>query len=291
MSKTPGMLPGGFQLHYSAFPSQTNDCELASSFPKPAQELSTEELALVQKVLILFPCNNKNCRYHPGTFEEFTIITQGAAIGWSCCRHLPESKEVSPGVRLAPVLNPAAMKRSCPGCLWKERHLEDVQYSRMTAAFPFDKEAAKGAKLFNPNVSQPGNESQIDSNTPEKMENVEPDQNKGDFIVHNVQEGDTLAGLALKYDVSKEEIRRLNKLPTEELRHLKRLCIPLKGRVVNVSQLPQEETISWKKKSFKQKTGASNEEIDIYLSEHNGNVTEAIKAYMDDLEWEKREKK
>jgi len=67
--------------------------------------------------------------------------------------------------------------------------------------------------------------------------------------------------------------------------------IPAKGKNVSPSQLPLEDSLAWKKKAFRQKTGATKEEVDIYLAEANGNLNDAIKAYEEDLKWEKTQEK
>ncbi|NP_001090618.1 uncharacterized protein LOC100036864 [Xenopus laevis] len=55
-------------------------------------------------------------------------------------------------------------------------------------------------------------------------------------LVHEVQPGDTLQGLALRYDVTMEQIKRANRLYTNDSIFLKKsLCIPVLANQSNLS--------------------------------------------------------
>jgi len=276
--KYPGILPPGFQKHYSALPQDPQI--FTTQFQPVEQNLSSEDRQLLQKKckrcgLFYNEKENGTCRYHPGRFDEFVSVTQGSAIGWSCCRYLETtdqwSRETIPGVRIVPIINEKAVLKSCVGCKAAEKHLEDEYYSAMLSSFPFEKQ-----NEINPTTNNEQNQTSIEnkkeeenqkennqSSPKEKSNKINqspiPDKKGNDYIEHTIKEGETLQGLSLKYDVSMEEIKRLNRLPTNDIWHLKKLFIPTNEKTkLNPIQIPQEENLAWKKKQFKQKNRCYN---------------------------------
>jgi len=129
---------------------------------------------------------------------------------------------------------------------------------------------------------------------PEKISNV---------IRHYVTEADTLIGLSFRYGVSTQSIRKLNRMPTDEVQGFSRLYIPKKGFDVSVIDInsddedvapPQEmndaERALFQKRMLQRirgQTGMSLEEAKYYMSLYGFSYVEALREFNEDMEFER----
>jgi len=128
---------------------------------------------------------------------------------------------------------------------------------------------------------------------PEKISNV---------IRHYVTEADTLIGLSFRYGVSTQSIRKLNRMPTDEVQCFSRLYIPKKGFDVSVIDIhsDDEDTVPppmndaeralFEKRMLQRlrgQTGMSLEEAKYYMSLYGFSFMEALREYNEDMEFER----
>jgi hypothetical protein len=100
------------------------------------------------------------------------------------------------------------------------------------------------------------------------------------LLVHTILPCDTLAGLSLRYRVSQQELRRFNLLSTNNIQALKELKIPIKHNQPVVLQSPEEEDVVVRR--FINQTSCEKEEALFYLSEHEGDLSDALTAWSHD---------
>jgi len=129
-------------------------------------------------------------------------------------------------------------------------------------------------------------EDSSDSNNNNSGSEDEKEKKPPEFIIYEVQEGDTLVGISLKYDVPVNEIQRANFITTgHQIFHRKTLRIPTHGRWLApqiVKPKGEAELIS----DFKGRTGSGSEEAKYYLREAEMDMEEAVKNFKDDKAWE-----
>jgi len=214
------------------------------------------------------------CYYHPGEYVEPVSAVQGTRVGWSCCVRGAEL-----GLWGLHLVNDPALDKSCKGCQEADQHEEDWEYTNNILCFPIDVEAAK----------QANNETQQATATPTPTEKLTKDVRKDNFIVHPLNRLDTLMGLALRYDVPIDELKRVNQLTGHNISHLFEILIPLKP-----NQTPEVKKIHLTKKqeqdqlirSFRSKTGVDLDEAKFYMEEANFDLDAALSEYKADSQWE-----
>jgi len=129
---------------------------------------------------------------------------------------------------------------------------------------------------------------------PNKISNV---------IRHYVTEVDTLIGLSFRYGVSQQSIRKLNRMPTDDVQAFSRLYIPKKGFDVSTIEIPSDEEdvappleMNPAERSLFEKrmlqrlrgqTGMSIEEAKYYLSLYGYSFLEALREFNEDMEFER----
>jgi len=122
-----------------------------------------------------------------------------------------------------------------------------------------------------------------------------PSETAPKFIEHKVQKGDELTLLSVRYNVPNALLRRYNPKAQlgEHLDHMigETFFIPL---VPELNIAPTQEDEATKKrraqfyirKAFRTAIVCSDEEAELYLTEHNWDLETAVKAWRDDSSWE-----
>jgi hypothetical protein len=115
---------------------------------------------------------------------------QGSEVGWSCCR-------IKERHGIMHVLNPSALEQNSKGCQNAPMHLEDLEYTKIISNFPIDLNAAKQM------LSEHANPKLGVHRPPKSPEKAHPPPHlvSENFFCHDLSEGDTLQGLALRYNV------------------------------------------------------------------------------------------
>jgi len=223
-----------------------------------------------------------NCNYHPGVWTEPNSVLQGVLVGWSCCH-------ISGYDVYQPVVNQAALIEGCIGCCVADSHEEDEQYKSTMARFPFDAYSVLSTTAAATNLdSAPLNNPKRDSVDDADANALTADKN---FYRHKILEGETLIGIALKYDISVSQLKRINRLGTDQIFPLKELLIPV-DKAAHKS--PTENPANVKAlavSTFKNKAGCSLEEATFYMESADFDVAAALKEFEQDVKWEVENKK
>jgi len=106
-----------------------------------------------------------------------------------------------------------------------------------------------------------------------------------DVIIHEVQPGDTLQGICLRYGVSIMEVRRVNMFSNNSIQHFKTLRIPLKKGIPVVGEVDEGSRQAILQK-FQAETKESIAESRIYLEDNDWNLDLALGAWRGDENWE-----
>jgi len=226
--------------------------------------------------------NKEKCFYHPGKWLGLEVI-QGALVGWSCCRVKeyvgPRITAINPtGQGILTIVNDNALLKDGKGCEEADLHTEDPEYTKIMSNFPFDLEAAK--KKYReelPQKTTPGFDSHVTPGGPE-------DPN---FLTYTIQYGDTLVGIALRYEISASVLQRINRLSNQDISPLKTMLIPRSENSKSVtpkSVVTNRQSIN----EFKKKTNCSQEEANYYMDEVQNNLEEALKLWEEDKKFEKK---
>jgi LysM repeat protein len=244
---------------------------------------------------------NAECWYHSGKYESVSA-RKGLAVGWSCCREqaVLEANLGAAGSalnRVAPLEERAAFHAK--GCKRAARHVEDEIYTRTILNFPYRHGAEQAYEEKMRKQLEEGQRLHGAKPVPDvvaakervvslhKQEEVEIE-----YWRHTVSPFDTLPGLALRYDVSADEIRRLNGVHGAELHGKRELLIPVSEEVgrdlappVDPKRLKQFQLAA-----FKRQTGVCDEEARYYFAEANDSLKEALAMRERDLEFERHHK-
>lgn len=258
---------------------------------------------------------NKNnaCIFHPGTCatpESVTSIMMplGNLQRWTCCK----GDKSSPGCKTGPHVvdrktsailkkfeSPKVKRAVVPTSL--EGDLIDLDFEakkdenkqQQQSLYPkLDDEEVGEARsgglkrtqmlglkeaVLSPSGVQESSSSQADSNV----------------VRHLVAKTDTLSGLSVRYGVKVDDIKRANNIIGDSIFERKFVDIP------NPTRIPSEEELSSRPipKCGKDSTAISRfvllakctpVEAKFYLTDHDWNFKEAMAAYKQDLEWEKK---
>jgi len=151
------------------------------------------------------------CCYHPGRFgNPFTNVSYANTRRWSCCKLEEQSLE---------------------GCV----HGVHVEDSKMTGILnTFNVATGTEQVTLELNNNQAFNENtptkkKLTIFQPKQKEKVPPPPRSsppGEPTKHEVTKSDTLAGLSVRYNVKVEDIKRANKLFTNDIFLRKYLIIP-----------------------------------------------------------------
>ena len=113
------------------------------------------------------------------------------------------------------------------------------------------------------------------------------------FHKHEVTHQDTLPGIALRYGVSAYEIKRLNRMPTDEVFAFSSLLVPVHRDVA--ARLPPpaipspETTRRFQTAAFQKRTLATEGEAQAYLIMADGDYKEAFALWERDRQWEEQQ--
>ena len=109
---------------------------------------------------------------------------------------------------------------------------------------------------------------------------------------HPVTHEDTLQGVALRYGVSPAEVKRINRMPTDEVYAFSCLLIPVDpsfaARLPPPAVPDPERTRRFQRAAFRKKTLASEQEADAYLRLADGDFKEAHRLWLKDHAWEQQ---
>eukprot|EP01100_Stratorugosa_tubuloviscum_P000828 TRINITY_DN1185_c3_g2_i1.p1 TRINITY_DN1185_c3_g2~~TRINITY_DN1185_c3_g2_i1.p1 ORF type:complete len:170 (-),score=71.92 TRINITY_DN1185_c3_g2_i1:48-485(-) len=112
------------------------------------------------------------------------------------------------------------------------------------------------------------------------------------FVKHQVMATDTLTGIALKYGVTIDEIKKTNKLFTNDVCVRKVIYVRI-GREdkLNLREIVIESSETQLKrklvKQFKMKTNCTDSnEITSYLVDNDWDLQKSIENYLNDIKWE-----
>eukprot|EP00339_Tiarina_fusa_P023732 CAMPEP_0117015588 /NCGR_PEP_ID=MMETSP0472-20121206/12425_1 /TAXON_ID=693140 ORGANISM="Tiarina fusus, Strain LIS" /NCGR_SAMPLE_ID=MMETSP0472 /ASSEMBLY_ACC=CAM_ASM_000603 /LENGTH=168 /DNA_ID=CAMNT_0004719421 /DNA_START=394 /DNA_END=900 /DNA_ORIENTATION=+ len=113
----------------------------------------------------------------------------------------------------------------------------------------------------------------------------------GEFYTHIILEGDTMAGLCIKYKVSVTDIKDANHLYTDRIHERTALRIPRKhtptfseSEAAGLEELLKNRLIN----RFRRKTAIkTNEEALFYLENANMDFAVAFSLWAEDSSWEK----
>lgn len=98
-----------------------------------------------------------------------------------------------------------------------------------------------------------------------------------------------MAGLAIRYNINKALIKKINKLQTDHVIEKKFLYFPKNGTHVS-TPIPAEVTAAYTRSkqvtAFREITNCSKQEATYYLEDAGWNGDVAIKAWKDDLNWQ-----
>jgi len=227
-----------------------------------------------------------NCSYHPGSWK---IIYQsnyvpGTVGNWTCCK---------------------SGNKDIPGCK-KGQHKEDPQTTKIQMLLNsvyLTQQPLQFNDIDQQQQPMQGNLIELEStalqSTLEKQEKLNSRIKK-----HLVRNTDTLVGLALKYSVKVDAIKRINRMPTSDVQAYSQILIPPRDEDITDEEIKlaelakdefreneteEEKTLRQKRslQLFKNKTGASLEEAMYYLSLHQYSPEKAFQEFEEDIAWEK----
>jgi len=268
-----------------------------SNSPQTSQSLMEPILSMKCKLCTKFYREDQNandaCRYHPGLYKSVykSMIAVGSLHMWSCCKgDLRDEPGCKVGAHVEDVATTEKMKQFEVRVREQQAKRGHRSTSRQSPGdetedlidFNFENEKEKPKSVPQPNTRQ-----KLDINT--KI----VDQENEKFIDHTVKLTDTLRGLSIKYNVSVEEMKSLNRLSKDEdIWTRLTLKIPFRGQVV------EEPTAEEKKqhkrdmknrliKRFYRITNCSNEsEAKYYLKTNRWLFDQAMNEYKVDKTWE-----
>merc|ERR1711972_34307 len=155
---------------------------------------------------------NGECFYHPGKWSEPTVKS-GAVVGWSCCRvSSTNDRALFIPAGTFTFLNENALKKHGQGCKRANKHAVDLDYARAIAHFPFKLENV--AQTSTPDGSAAPLEVKMEAaDTPGGTPGAHDDL----YIRHVKDESDTLIGIALRYGMEVAELKRINRLFSDQM--------------------------------------------------------------------------
>jgi len=204
------------------------------------------------------------CHYHKGVFQDYLISFGGEKYGkWPCC------KEVFFGSQ---------------GCI-AGKHLEDRYTSHLLSTF---ERTDDGNQTTTPTGDSP-TKTPTPTPTPKKTIPLTSDE----YFIYEVQFGDTLAGIAIRFHTNAGNLKMLNRLMTNEEVHTRKTILIPKHPSQTPLPPPKHTLLAPRTAPINlviAKTGVSIEEAKFYLDENNGVVADAVAAIKQDELWEKEEK-
>jgi len=243
-----------------------------------------------------------NCIYHPGTFKMIykSNYVSGTVGNWTCCK---------------------SSNKDAPGCA-KSQHKEDPNttsillllnqmYNNKQQLLQQQQQQQQCQEDLSNVVPQQGilinlSDMSDGNNVNNKTDQLSEAENKKSKIKkHLVKDTDTLVGLALKYNVKVEAIKKLNRMATPDVQAYSQILIPPKNEELTEQDIKdaqleepdikvtEEEKVLRQRRTlqmFRNKTGATFEEALYYVTLHGYSVTEAFKEYEEDVAWEKAHK-
>lgn len=302
MSKSKPSYPNLQKLQSTSTspPSTSNFASTKSS----GKNVSTSTMSRCKHCCLFFresENHSKACKYHPAPYKSpegvapiMMKMTNG--LRWGCCKE---------------------WDKDAPGCKIG-RHVLDKKTEAILNTFDKNmkiKESGFNAKNSNAssqkkdlliefdddNVDLDNDESDISQSklVREQMlgdtkKSQEDNSVMGDETVvkHLVCAEDTLSGIALKYGVTVDVIRKANQLATESVFEHKYLDIP------NPTKIPTKEELEQRlmpksgrnqiiQKRFMRMAGCEEPEAKYYLMETDYDLNKALQLRKEDVEWEK----
>ncbi|CAD8201804.1 unnamed protein product [Paramecium octaurelia] len=128
--------------------------------------------------------------------------------------------------------------------------------------------------------------------TPEITDEQVQQFQKDHFFEHEIK-GETLQGLAIKYNITPESIRKFNNLTTNEIYHLKSIIIPNQSsyeyqqKEMDQNSIHKIFLLQYMMKSILDPTDSSEKVAKYYLEVADWDLIKAIKEYKEDREFDK----
>jgi LysM repeat protein len=214
-----------------------------------------------------------DCVSHPGTFNcDGYGLTWKVSLGrWSCCG----SSDESAGCIVSKVHTQCQKTLDALKKIDSGEVVKDSDGNSLQGNFTL-----KSLDLGSDRPTEKENSTEIEKN---------PSERQG-FIRHVFKAGETLPGLALMYNVSVQDIKRSNGIVSSFLDPgFKFLWIPLPGtEPEQSSNLAAQGVSKLRGLAAAQGLQINLAEAKYYLDEEAGDVSRALAAFKDDLDWERQ---
>eukprot|EP00164_Ancoracysta_twista_P001569 GFYU01002055.1.p1 GENE.GFYU01002055.1~~GFYU01002055.1.p1 ORF type:complete len:359 (+),score=36.09 GFYU01002055.1:47-1123(+) len=221
------------------------------------------------------------CSYHTGVVKSTNILPH---LYWSCCREMPDAVGCHQGVHTpcpdtSRVL--AQFDATYGTALWEAARSEATSSEGRTSD---NENSASDVNMRcedDDTTSTSDSDSDNDSHESEAEAESEPQP-----VEYLVQSQDTLAGIALKFGVKLDELKRENRLTQGSHTYIPRktLVIPNPSRVVSTDERATD-TVDRNSplEKFKRETFCDDTEAREYLDRHHWDVKAAIAAFDKDI--------
>jgi len=256
--------------------------------------------------------NTPGCVYHRGSFQDFVVPFGSVRYGkWSCCKDVfPTSPGCVKGNHMEDVHTSTLLSSFTP------TNTDDQSAELSTSISPVPSEQATltpstgdptsispvppEQATLTPSTGDPalvsstGDPASSIAFTPSTGDPVLTSESKvllEDFIIYEVQFGETLAGIAIRFHCNAGNLKQINRLVNnEELYSRKTILIPKNpAKPPLPPPSPSLQARTSPVDQFIAKTGASREEALFYLEDNGWVVDHAVAAMVQDSEWDMKE--
>jgi len=209
---------------------------------------------------------NSTCFYHPGVYKQRKVVFGVSSAGgeWTCCGSLNGDART--------------------GCV-SAYHAEDQTLTKLLDSFIIHRDEEPVMNF--PFIELEEKKVEIkESEKPEYLIEV----NGLLYLKYNVKESDSLVGICLKYKLKKEQVKRSNKIYSDDqIKALPYLLLPFKPETMGdeklfVVQKSPDVLID----EFRSKTKTSKDEAKVYLELNNYDLDVALKSWEEDMTHELR---
>ena len=191
-----------------------------------------------------------------------------------------------PGVDDLVFLSTESQKRDCPGCCTTDTHMEDLEHTRLLSQFPIDIEALRAERLRRKTQT-------IEEAVLPLTADSASLQATEEFLVHIVCPSDTLTGIEMRYNVTRDELRKINpQMVGDMFKHLEALRVPRRAAAEKrIKPMGEQKKRGLVLDLFVRRTHCTREEAAFYLDDANWNTDMAVHALEEDREFERRNKR
>jgi len=224
------------------------------------------------------------------------LQTKTACCAKSICYTCLDACDVCPVCRSHSVKNDEAQVPSYPST---QASFSSAQQSEEPPSYNEVSELSNASATYEANFNSAaanldGRNTTSNSSYITEVDTAEVVEN-GDSInvIHYISNRDTLVGLSLKYNVSVDEIKRANKMFSNNIHEHEKLIIPgvkhLPKSMSDMSdEMKQERYRQRVTKRFQLVTKCVDPaEAQFYMEDNDYSLDTAVQKYLDDLKWEK----